>query len=176
MMDWLGNAGGFWAYVILFLLAAAPWLEVFLVVPLGIAMGMNPVGVAVAGFVGNWIPILLIGFFFKQLSAWREKRKAKKLQSGAAGLPSDPDAQTDEPPKIAKKHRRARVVWEKYGIPGLALLAPTIVGTDIAAILALSFGSNRTWVMLWMTVSLAVWTVLLTVGSVYGFAFVGWTH
>ena len=44
---------------------------------------------------------------------------------------------------------------------GLALLAPILVGTDIAAVLALTFGSNRTHVISWMTVSLAVWTVIL---------------
>ena len=36
-----------------------------------------------------------------------------------------------------------------------------LVGTDIAAVLALTFGSNRTHVISWMTVSLAVWTVIL---------------
>nr|WP_144939076.1 hypothetical protein [Aneurinibacillus sp. XH2] len=56
--------------------------------------------------------------------------------------------------------------------PGLALLAPAIVGTDIAAILALSFGSPRKSVLIWMTASLAIWTMLLAYGTVYGLSFV----
>ena len=164
-MDWIGDVGtGFWAYVVLLLLAAAPWLEVFLVVPLGIGWGMNPVGVGVTGFIGNWIPILLIGFFFKQIMQWREKRRLKKLQ--AQGI--DPST-VHEPDK---KQKRARKIWEKYGIPGLALFAPAIVGTDIAAVLALTFGANRTWVMGWMTVSLALWTIVLVFASIYGFSLI----
>lgn len=56
-------------------------------------------------------------------------------------------------------------------LPGLALLAPILVGTDIAAVVALTFGSNRVHVISWMTVSLAVWTVIFLVASMYGFSF-----
>lgn len=70
----------------------------------------------------------------------------------------------------SKKETRSRRIWERYGIPGLALLAPILVGTDIAAVLALTFGSNRTHVISWMTISLAVWTVIFVVASMYGFS------
>jgi hypothetical protein len=72
-----------------------------------------------------------------------------------------------------KKNRRARGIWLKYGLPGLALLAPALVGTDIAAVLALAFGSPRRDVMIWMTISLVLWSIALTVSAVYGFSFVG---
>lgn len=71
----------------------------------------------------------------------------------------------------SKKETRSRRIWERYGIPGLALLAPILVGTDIAAVLALTFGSTRTHVISWMTVSLAVWTVIFVVAAMYGFSF-----
>jgi uncharacterized membrane protein len=149
-----------WEYLLLFGLAITPWLEVFLVVPLGIAWGLNPVLVSIVGFVGNWIPVLLIGFFYTQISRWIKRRRARKL-----GI-SEEEALTS-----GKKVTRARRIWDRYGTPGLALIAPAIVGTDIAALLALAFGSSKRWVMIWMTVSLAVWTVILAVGSFYGFAY-----
>lgn len=142
-------------YVILFLLAAAPWLEVFLVVPLGIIIGLSPIIVALLGFLGNWFVIILITLLFHKLTEWWRKRKGKEMGN-------------------ERKRSRAKKIWDRYGVPGLAILAPTIVGTDIATILALSFGSSKKWVFGWMTVSLALWTIVLALGTVYGIDFVGY--
>ncbi|MEY8351463.1 small multi-drug export protein [Bacillus cereus] len=147
MVEWAQNAGALWQYVVLFFLAFAPWMDVSIVVPLGIAWGLQP-------FAGNLILVLLLGFFFKQYAKWQAARKLKK------GITTP-----------CKKETRSRQIWERYGIPGLALLAPILVGTDIAAVLALTFGSNRTHVISWMTVSLAVWTVIFTVAAMYGLSF-----
>ena len=146
-----------WEFLVLFGLALTPWLEVFIVVPLGIAWGLHPVSVSIVGFVGNWIPVLAIGFFFAQISRWFRRRRARKL-----GI-SEEEALT-----AGKKATRARKIWDRYGMPGFALLAPAIVGTDIAALLALAFGSSKRWVMIWITLSLAVWTVVLAAGAYYG--------
>ncbi|MBP1157590.1 MULTISPECIES: small multi-drug export protein [unclassified Paenibacillus] len=178
--DW----GAAWQFVVIFLMAATPWLDVFVVVPLGVAWGLNPFGVSIVAFFGNWIPLLLLALFFREFTAWRTRRKERKalkrqlasamdgestvVNEGAGGAASTDLAGSP------KKYRRAKQIWEKYGVPGLALLAPALVGTDIATLLALSFGSSRRWVMSWMTVSLLVWTVLMAVGSVYGLGFIGW--
>ncbi|MGO4183883.1 small multi-drug export protein [Paenibacillus sp. TAF43_2] len=154
MIEWIQQTDGIWPYIVLFLLAAAPWLDVFLVVPLGIVAGLSPVAVAIIGFAGNFLLVLLLGLFFKQFSKWNTNRKLKK------GITT-----------ISKKETRARRIWERYGLPGLALLAPLIVGTDIAALLALSLGSSRKRVIQWMAVSLAVWTIVMALGSVYGFSY-----
>lgn len=74
--------------------------------------------------------IVLLGLFFKQIAEWRTARKHKK------GIMSP-----------TKRETRSREIWDKYGIPGLALLAPILVGTDIAAILALTFGSSKSIVL-----------------------------
>ncbi|MDQ1912174.1 small multi-drug export protein [Paenibacillus sp. GD4] len=167
MLEEMQGWGTAWQYVVLFLMAAAPWLEVFLVVPLGIAWGLNPVAVSVTGFLGNFIPLLLIGFFFTQISAWLQRRRQRKAQK--QGVTEEEIAA-----RSAKKEKRAKGIWERYGVPGLALLAPAIIGTDLAALLALSFGSSPRYVMIWMTISLAVWTVLLAVGTVFGLTTAGW--
>ncbi|MGO4693873.1 small multi-drug export protein [Paenibacillus sp. 2TAB26] len=154
MIEWIQQTDGIWPYIVLFLLAAAPWLDVFLVVPLGIVAGLSPVAVAIIGFAGNFLLVLLLGLFFKQFSKWNTNQKLKK------GITT-----------TSKKETRARRIWERYGLPGLALLAPLIVGTDIAALLALSLGSSRKRVIQWMAVSLAVWTIVMALGSVYGFSY-----
>ncbi|MFD0771946.1 small multi-drug export protein [Bacillus sp. CGMCC 1.60114] len=154
MLEWAQNAGELWQYLVLFLLAFAPWMDVSIVVPLGIVWGLQPFAVGLTAFTGNLILVLLLGFFFKQFAKWRTARKFKK------GITTP-----------SKKETRSRRIWERYGIPGLALLAPILVGTDIAAVLALTFGSSRRHVISWMTVSLAVWTVIFVVASMYGFSF-----
>ena len=154
MLDWAQNANAIWQYMVLFLLAFAPWMDVSIVVPLGIAWGLQPFAVGLTAFIGNLILVLLLGFFFKQYAKWQTTRKLKK------GIITP-----------SKKETRARRIWERYGIPGLALLAPILVGTDIAAILALTFGSSQTHVIGWMTISLALWTVIFVVASMYGFSF-----
>lgn len=157
MLEWAEQAEGLWQYVTLFLLAAAPWLDVFIVVPAGIVWGLSPVAVAVVGFAGNFIMIVLLGILFNTYRKWRDNRRAKKGIEGPS-----------------KRETRARALWDRYGLPGLALLAPLLVGTDLAALLALTFGSSRTRVVGWMGASLAVWTIVLAFGSVYGFRYINW--
>ncbi|MCY7593458.1 DNA-binding protein, partial [Bacillus altitudinis] len=51
-------------------------------------------------------------------------------------------------------------VWERYGLPGLALIGPFIIGSHLAAFMCMSFGTKRKQVTVWMTVSLIMWTAL----------------
>jgi uncharacterized membrane protein len=153
LVEWAQDANIFLQYIVLFLLAAAPWMDVSIIVPLGMLWGLPPIGVSIVAFIGNFLLILVLGVFFKQIDKWRKSRKLKK------GIKNP-----------TKKEKRSREIWEKYGIPGLALLAPIFVGTDIAAIIALTFGSSKSRMVGWMTISLAFWTIIFAVGSVYGFS------
>lgn len=62
--------------------------------------------------------------------------------------------------KERKKQLKARKVWERYGLPGLALIGPFIIGSHLAAFMCMSFGTKRKQVTVWMTVSLIMWTAL----------------
>ncbi len=53
-------------------------MDVSIVVPLGIAWGLQPFAVGVTAFAGNLILVLLLGFFFKQYAKWQATRKLKK--------------------------------------------------------------------------------------------------
>jgi uncharacterized membrane protein len=153
LIEWAQDANISIQYVVLFLFAAAPWMDVSIIVPLGIVWGLPPIGVSIVAFSGNFLLILVLGVFFNKIDKWRKNRKQKK------GVQNP-----------TSKERRSREIWEKYGIPGLALLAPILVGTDIAAIIALTLGNSKIRVVGWMTISLAVWTIIFAIGSVYGFS------
>src|SRR3954453_22894064 len=145
MVEWVQQAEGIWQYVVLFLVSILPFLDVFYIIPVGVALGMSPIAVGIISFLGNFIMVIVFAMFFRQISEWRNKRREKKGKS--------------EP---TKRETRARHVWEKYGLPVFALLSPSLLGTDIAALTALLLGSSRTRVITWMGISLVLWSIVMT--------------
>lgn len=147
--EWLDASSGPWQYLLLFVLAAIPLFEILLVIPIGVALGLDPLLVAVVAFAGNALPIYGIVLGYERLSAWLEGRR---------------DSASDH----SNRRARARRIWNAYGMPGLALLAPIVTGIHLATILALGFGARGRSTLLWMTASIGVWTVVITVASVTG--------
>ncbi|WP_312912081.1 small multi-drug export protein [Natronosalvus caseinilyticus] len=149
--EWTRNlldaASGPWQYVLVFALAATPLLEILVVIPLGIALGLDPIAVAVTAFAGNVLPIYGIVLAADRVAAWLENRRS------------------DEP---SARRKRAVRIWNRYGLPGLALLSPVTTGVHLAAVLALSLGARGRDTLAWMTGSIALWTALITLVSVAG--------
>ena len=108
------------------------------------------IGVAIFAFLGNVLPIYGIIAFYSQLKTWWGSRRE------------------GEPPA---RRKRAKKVWNRYGLPGLALVSPILTGVHLAATLALAFGSGKRAVAGWMTLAIALWTVVLTAGSYYGLGY-----
>lgn len=150
MVEWVQQSEGFWQYVTLFLISILPFLDVFYIIPVGVALGMSPIAVGIISFLGNFIMVIVFAMFFKQIAEWRNKRRAKKGKTGPT-----------------KRETRARHIWEKYGLPVFALLSPSILGTDIAALMALVLGSSKIRVVTLMGISLVIWSIVMTVGSMY---------
>jgi len=146
----LAGVDGPLGYALVFLLAAIPVVEVLVVVPAGVALGMNPLLVALSAFAGNLTTVLLVILGSDRALAFVQRRFG------------DDD---DEP---SKRVRRAKRLWRRYGTPGLALAAPISTGAHLAAVLALSLGSGRRDVASWMAVSLLAWTAALAAAAFYG--------
>ena len=77
-----------------------------------------------------------------------------------------------EPKELSEKQiaRRAKIkkYFDRFGVPGVAILGPFALPSQFTAPLMVSFGANRHLVMIWMAVSIVLWG-LLSVGL--GFAF-----
>jgi len=138
-----------WKYVLVFLLGATPWVEIGVVIPVSIAAGMNPVTVSVLAFLGNLSTVYLLALFFEKCREWLERRRGGKKGR-------------------SKRGERAVAVWNKYGMPGLALLGPLLIGSHIAVFIGILLGANRRAMVLWMTASLVGWTVAIAIVSVLG--------
>lgn len=142
-----------WTYFIIFLLAAIPFFEAAMIVPVAIIGGIPAVPVIIIAFLGNLLTIFLVIVFMDWIRNWREKKK------------------TNEEKSESKSHRRAKKILGKYGLSGLAFIGPFFVGSHVTALLAVSFGGTRSKALALMTASTAFWAILLGGAAYFGFDF-----
>lgn len=152
----LVDSAGIGQYALVFAFAAFPWIEILFVIPVAIGVGLDPTLAGIVAFAGNTASVYLVVAFYRRISrSWLGRRDGAGLEGTGK-----------------KRHEWARRVWDRYGLPGFALAAPVLTGVHFAALVALLVGSDTRAVTIWMTVGIGVWTVLLVVASVAGFALV----
>lgn len=139
------------AYLILFLLGATPFFEVVGVIPIGVAAGLPAIPVTIVAFAGNIITIWLLILMMDRVKTWLQKRKEKKGKEMSE-----------------KRQKRATRIWKKYGLPGLAIVSPILIGSHLGAVLAMGFGGTRKKITFWMTFSILGWTIAMGVASYFG--------
>src|SRR5690625_1121589 len=103
-----------WTYFIIFLLAAIPFLEIAAIIPLAIIGGLPAIPVIIIAFLGNLLTIALLIIFIDAIRNWRRKKK-----------------ESTEEEDGSKRHKRAKSIWDKYGLPGLAFIGPFFVGSHL---------------------------------------------
>ncbi|TWT26327.1 small multi-drug export protein [Planomicrobium sp. CPCC 101110] len=140
-------------YFLIFLGAAIPWFEIALVIPLGIVWGLSPFWVMLLAFVGNMLTVLALIVGFDKFRNWYTKRQEAKGKT------------------VNKKSDRAKRIWNKYGLPGLALLGPLLIGTHIAAFIGMTLGATKKNTTIWLTISIGLWTLALGILTALGFDF-----
>lgn len=167
-------------YGAVFLGAAVPWLEVAAVVPVGVAAGLHPAAVAVVAFVGNAVTLVGVLALQRQAAGWLRRRRERTATVTASAISASTDTDhdagaaaplpdgaaplgdgTDDARLRSRRGRRARRLLDRWGLPGLAALAPVTVGTHLAAVVLATAGIDARRVAVWMLAGLAVWTVAL---------------
>lgn len=141
--------GSLWEYIVVFILAGVPWIEIAAVIPIAIIRGLQPVLVVILGFAGNLLTTILVIYLFEPIKNYLFKKRGEPKESG-------------------KREARAKRIWNKYGLPGLALLGPVLIGIHIAVFIGLSLGAGKRWTLLWVTISLAVWSIAFGAAAYYG--------
>lgn len=149
-MELTFDAGSWWSYVLVFLAAATPVLEVLVVVPAGVIAGMPAIPTAAVAVAGNLTTVVLVGVAGdRMLGWWRRRRPAPEGEPSA-------------------RSQRARALARRWGVPGLAFLAPITTGTHIATVAALATGSDTRRVLRWMAAGLVVWAVVAAAATAAG--------
>lgn len=190
------------AYLVVFLAAAIPWLEVLIVVPAGILAGLPPVPTAVVGAIGNIVTLVPLVIGGDRLRSWWRRRSARRVDAendvtpargrlgparDRAGRPGDaanrpvaylavpgsPDGAdgadgADDDTVTGDRGGRARRVFDRFGLPGLALVGPVVTGIHVAAIVGLAAGTDRRRTLGWLIGGVVVWSFAAAGATVLG--------
>lgn len=130
-VQWLG----------IILISAIPFLESYGGGFVGVIAGMPLVAAVAAATLGNMISLVLVVY----VAHWIRSAAMKKRNGQAV----------DE----EKSTRRDKVkrLFDKFGVPGVSLLGPFALPSQITAPLMVSFGASKNAVMLWMLLSVILW-------------------
>lgn len=137
-------------YLLVLGTAATPWIEVLLVVPAGVLGGLPLVPTVVVATVGNvatLVPVVLAGGRLRSRFLRRRGRES------------------DAP---SGRGSRARLLLDRYGVPGLAALGPLLTGAHLAAAVAMAAGAERRRALVWFPAGVAVWAIIAGVLAALG--------
>jgi len=130
---------------------AIPWLEAVAVIPAGILLGLRPVAVVVVAIVGNLGTVALVAFGGERVRAWMVARRRRRVEGEERGRTS-----------------RGERVLARFGVPGLAILGPLGVGTQLSAAIIVSLGVSGRRTFAWVGASTIGWSVLVAILVMWG--------
>jgi hypothetical protein len=70
--------------------------------------------------------------------------------------------------KFTDRNRKFVVIWRKYGIAGVAALTPVFLTPIGGSVLAITFGTPKDKLIIYMFISASVWSVLFS-SAIYFF-------
>lgn len=126
-------------------------LELWAAVPLGFALKINPWMNSLFTFTGAITGVAVVIFggkavrnFIVRVRGESKRKKGKKTK----------------PNKLA-------VIWNKYGVIGLGLLAPWITGAPLGAALGLALKAEPKKLFLWISIGTALCVLMLVFIGVF---------
>ncbi len=122
-------------------------LELWLGIPIGLYLELNPVLIAISAAFGSILSVFLI-----IVAGERIRNAFKKWRYGV-----------NSPNK-----GRIYDIWNKYGIIGLGLLSPLFFGAPLGAALGIGLGAPKERLLLWMTIGIVIWSAFLTTAGFFG--------
>ena len=130
-----------------------PFIESYLGSFLGTTLGIHPALAIPAAVLGN----LLATFVVIALAG-----RARDAVTAGRSIPREKD---ERPSRFRAKVASA---LSKYGVPGVCLLGPLIVASQITGPTLVALGAARSRVYVWMSVSIVAWGALFGVfGSLF---------
>ncbi len=125
-------------------------LELWAAIPAGLALGLHPITTGIVSALGALTSGLVVALIGDRARAWLVARH---------GIPRD-----------GRGHGTIRRVWERFGVVGLGLLAPLLVGAPLGTALGVAIGAPVRRLLLWVSVGIVLWSALLSAAAVLGLA------
>jgi hypothetical protein len=116
-------------------------LELWLAIPLGLALGLNPVIIALVAMAGSIVAVLAVA-----LSGAGLRTRILKWRSKDGKMP----------------HNRWYHIWNKYGVVGLGLTSPLIFGAPLGTAIGIALGAKKEPLIIWMSLGILIWSLGLT--------------
>lgn len=138
---WTQGLHAAWQWLGLIAISAIPFVESYGGAFLGALAGVHPAVAIGAAVVGNMLSLVLVVY----VAHWVRGSVLRRR-----------DPETADPRKSAKRERVMRI-FDKFGVPGVSILGPLALPSQITAPLMVSVGASRHAVMVWMLVSVVLW-------------------
>jgi hypothetical protein len=122
-------------------------VELWLSIPLGLVLKLNPLLIIVAAAAGSIVSAFLVVTLGEGVRKW-----FIKWRYGSKSI----------------EHGRIYKIWNKYGIIGLGLLSPLLFGAPLGAAIGVGLGAPKNRLLIWMSIGIVVWSVVLTLVAFYG--------
>ena len=132
----------------IFIIFAASVVELWLAIPLGFVMEVNPILIAIISAAGA----ILSAFFVTILGDNLRDRFLKWKYEDEKAL----------------EKSRLYEIWNKYGVIGLGLLSPLLFGAPLGAAVGIALGAEKERLLLWMSIGIVLWSIILTLAGVMG--------
>ena len=138
-----------WGALGVFIASVIPFVDAIAMVPVGIALGVNPTLTVIAAVIGDAIAIVVFAYLSSTMRNRIIKRRATKGKTG-------------ESPKFEKAVR----MFDKYGIYGMAIAAPALIGTQIAAMASVAAGVKPFRASTLINASTLIWSAGIAIAMV----------
>lgn len=129
-------------FIALFIIGFVPFLEAFVAVPIGILLGLPFIPVVIVGITANWLSVMTVivfSSFIRSLFSEKEKTTSDYF--------------------INRRFQKAKIYFNKYGVPGISLLGPIIGTNHIGALVCLIAKASKKNIITWQTVSIVIWAI-----------------
>ena len=120
-------------------------VELWAAVPAGLALQVHPVAISITAALGAIAGIFALVFTGERLRAWLLRRFGGERREG-----------------------RLSRLWRRYGVVGLGLCAPLLVGAPLGIALGVSLGAPTDRLLLWMSLGAVLCSVSLTMAGALG--------
>lgn len=118
------------------------FLSLWASIPAGLALGLHPVAIVLVASLAYATGAAVVVLPGRHVRDWITRRAGDRAQLKPDSLPAK--------------------AWARYGLPGLALLAPITTGAQIGAIIGLALNAPPRRLLVWLAFGGFLWAGLLT--------------
>ncbi len=121
---------------------AIAFISFWAAIPAGLALGLGPIPVVITTVLSYASGVGVVVLVGKPLRDWLMRRFGKKIKTDGDSL--------------------IQRAWKRFGVIGLALLAPMTVGAQTGALVGLTLGVPPRRLLIAMSLGAMAWAIVLT--------------